>query len=222
MELTQIKTYLDSPNPQNRMKGIVELRNYEPAVVVPLLKQKMYDQEFVIRSFVAMGLGFKRTDEAYQSLLDLIENDRDHNVRAEAANSLAKYGEKAVPHLVELFRKDSHWLVRQSIFAVIGEIDVPNIADILFQFANWGLLGDDLVVKLVSVASLGKLQGTEYEQEAIEILWEQSTAELAEIRVEVVKALANFDDPKAKAALAELRNDSDYRVVAATLEQLMK
>ncbi len=59
MELTQIKTYLNSPNPQNRMKAIVELKDYEPEVVVPLLKQKMYDKEFVIRSFVAMGLGIQ-------------------------------------------------------------------------------------------------------------------------------------------------------------------
>ena len=192
MELAQIQNYLNSPNPQERMKGIVELRNYDPAVVVPLLKQKMYDQEFVIRSFVAMGLGFKRTDEAYQSLLDLIENDRDANVRAEAANSLAKYGNQSIPHLMELFRRDSNWLVRQSIFAAIDGLDYPEMTKILFQMANWGLAGDDLVVKLVSIASLGKL------------------------------ALANFDDPKAKAALTELRNDKDYRVVAATLETLIQ
>ena len=106
MELSQIKAYLDSPNPQNRMKAIVELRNHTPSVVVPLLKQRMYDKEFVIRSFVAMGLGYKRTDEGFQSLLDLIENDGDPNVKAEAANSLANYGEKAIPHLVELFRDE--------------------------------------------------------------------------------------------------------------------
>ena len=66
MELTQIKTFLDNPNPQNRMKAIVELRNYEPSVVVPLLKQRMYDKEFIIRSFVAKGLGYKRTNEGFQ------------------------------------------------------------------------------------------------------------------------------------------------------------
>jgi hypothetical protein len=55
MELAQIKAYLDSPNPQNRLKAIVELRNHNPSVVVPFLKQRMYDQEFVIRSFVVMG-----------------------------------------------------------------------------------------------------------------------------------------------------------------------
>jgi hypothetical protein len=40
MELHQIETYLDSPNPQNRMKAITELRNYEPNLVVPLQRAK--------------------------------------------------------------------------------------------------------------------------------------------------------------------------------------
>ena len=219
MELTDIKAYLESPNPQNRMKAIVELRNHKPSVVVPLLKQRMYDKEFVIRSFVAMGLGKKRTDEGFQSLLDLIENDGDPNVKAEAANSLANYGEKAIPHLVELFRKESHWLIRQSIFAVMNEIDSP---EILFQLSCWGLEGEDLVVKFVSIAALGRLKGTSYEKEAIDILFELSTAETAQIRVPVAKALGSFDDPKAKAALADLRQDPDHRVVGATLEAMMK
>ena len=219
MELSQIKEYLDSPNPQNRMKAIVELRNHIPSVVVPLLKQRMYDKEFVIRSFVAMGLGYKRTDEGFRSLLDLIENDGDPNVKAEAANSLANYGEKAIPHLVELFRSEPHWLVRQSIFAVLDEIGSP---DIFLQLSNWGLEGEDLVVKLAAIANLGRLKGTPYEREAIDLLFELSTSETVAIRVQVARVLGAFDDPKSKAALAELRNDPDHRVVGATLEGMIR
>ncbi len=219
MELSQIKEYLDSPNPQNRMKAIVELRNQNPSVVVPLLKQRMYDKEFVIRSFVARGLGYKRTDEGFRSLLDLIENDQDPNVKAEAANSLANYGEKATPHLIELFRSEPHWLVRHSILAVMDEIGPP---DVLLQLSDWGLEGDDLVVKLASIACLGKLEGTPYEQEAIDLLYELSTAETVAIRAQVARVLGSFDGLKAKAALAELRHDPDHRVVGATLEGMMR
>ena len=219
MELSQIKAYLDSPNPQNRMKAIVELKDQNPSVVVPLLKQRMYDKEFVIRSFVARGLGYKRTDEGFQSLLDLIENDQDPNVKAEAANSLANYGEKATPHLIELFRSEPHWLVRHSILAVIDEIGPP---DVLLQLSDWGLEGDDPVVKLASIACLGKLKGTPYEQEAIDLLYELSTAETVAIRAQVARVLGSFDGPKAKAALAELRHDPDHRVVGATLEGMMR
>ena len=65
-----------------------------------------------LRSFVAKGLGYKKTNEGFQALLNLIDNDEDPNVKAEAANSLANYGEKAIPYLVELFRRESHWLIR--------------------------------------------------------------------------------------------------------------
>ncbi len=127
MELTQIKTFLNNPNPQNPMKAIVELRNNE-------------------------------------------------------FNSL----------------------------------------ELLFNFSSWGLEGNDLVVKLTSIANLERLKGTTYEQEAIDLLCEQSTAETVQIRVQVAKTLGAFDDPKAKAALVQLRSDSDYRVIAATLENLIR
>ncbi len=84
MELHQIETHLKSPDPQKRMKAITELRHHEPSLVVPLLRHRMYDQEFIIRSFVAMGLGFKRTDEGFELLLSIIEHDKDYNVRAQA------------------------------------------------------------------------------------------------------------------------------------------
>ncbi|MDJ0743468.1 MAG: HEAT repeat domain-containing protein [Xenococcaceae cyanobacterium MO_167.B27] len=217
MELHQIKTFLDSPNPQNRMKAITELRHHEPSLVVPLLKQRMHDQEFIIRSFVAMGLGYKQTEEGFELLLDLIENDRDYNVRAEAANSLSKYGEHAIPHLVKLFEQDSHWLVRQSIFAAI---ELTNYPEILLKLSALGIEGDDPVVKLTAIANLGQLAKTPYQASALEVLLTAVKSNQSIIRVRVARVLKHFDDPKAQTALLELREDSDYRVVAATLEGL--
>lgn len=219
MKITEIETFLDSPNPQNRMKAIIELRNHEPSLVVPLLKRKMYDKELIIRSFVAMGLGSKRTDEGFQSLLDLIENDEDPNVKAEAANSLAKYGQKSIPHLIEFFERESHWLIRQSIFAVINEINSP---ELIYQLCLCALEGEELVVKLTAINSLGLLKGTIYENDAIDILFALSTDKTVEIRVQVAKTLAIFEDIRSQVALAELRHDCDYRVVAATLENMIQ
>ncbi len=218
MELHQIETYLDSPNPQNRMKAITELRNYEPNLVVPLLKRRMYDREFVIRSFVAMGLGYKQTDEGFELLLDLIEHDRDYNVRAEAANSLAKYGEGAIPHLVKLFRQDSNWLIRYSIFAAI---DFTNYPEILLEFCTLGLRGDNPVVKQAAIASLGQLTKTPQADSALELLVSAANSEQGAIRAQVARVLRYFEDQKAEAALMKLRQDPDYRVVGATLEGLV-
>lgn len=218
MELHQIEIYLDSPNPQNRMKAITELRHYEPYLVVPLLKRRMYDQEFVIRSFVAMGLGYKQTDEAFELLLDFIEHDRDYNVRAEAANSLAKYGEEAIPHLVQLFHQDSHWLVRQSIFAAIDLTQHPKI---LLELSIWGFRGDDPVIKATAIANLGQLAKTPQASLALEILLVAANSEEKAIRIQVARVLKHFDDPEARVTLMKLRQDPDHQVVGATLEGLV-
>ena len=218
MELHQIETYLESPNPQERMKAITELRHYEPPLVVPLLKRRMYDQEFMIRSFVAMGLGFKRTDEAFELLLDIIENDKDYNVRAEAANSLAKYGDESIPHLTKLFQKDSHWLVRQSIFAAIDLTEHP---EILLELSIFGLQGDDPVVQLTAIASLGQLATTAQAYAALELILEAANSPKAIIRAQAARALKDFSDPIAEATLLKLRQDPDHRVVGATLETLV-
>jgi HEAT repeat protein len=217
MELHKIESNLASPNPQDRMKAMVELRNHAPEVAVPLLKQRMHDREFIVRSFVAMGLGNKRTEEGFRALLDLIERDNDANVVAEAANSLAKFGEAAVPHLVHLFERNSHWLVRQSIFAALEDAE----PDILMQLCRWGWEGEDLVVQGNAITILGQLCGTPQESTALAILLKAAAAEASVVRAQAARTLQRFEHPQAKAALATLRQDTDLRVVGATLESLV-
>lgn len=218
MELSQIQEHLNSPDSQNRMKAIVELRNYSPAVVVPLLKQRMYDREVLIRSFVAMGLGKKQNEEAFDALLDLIENDLDYNIVAEAANSLANYGDRATPYLVRLFENNTHWLVRQSILTAIDGVKCP---ETFLKLCVWGLETDDLVVNLAALANLNQLATTSKATEAISVLLRFVDSSEVEVRVVVARALHAFNNPEAKAALAKLRKDSNYRVIGATLEGLI-
>jgi HEAT repeat protein len=218
MDLPQIESFLDSPDPQSRMKAIVELRHHEPDVVVPLLKRRVHDKQFLVRSFVAMGLGYKRNDEAFDILLDIVKDETDHNVIAEAANSLAKFGPQAIPYLVDIFEHKSHWLVRQSIFAALEDIDSP---EVLLQLCRMGFEGDDPTVKQVATASLGRLEGMAQAPQALEILLQAAVDGDALIRAEAAKALRRFAAPQAQAALAELRQDPDHRVVGATLEGLL-
>lgn len=218
MELNQIESYLESPDPQSRMKALVELRSHEPEVVVPLLKQRMYDKEFVVRSFVAMGLGNKQNEEGFEALLNLIEHDRDPNVVAEAANSLGKFGERSFTYLTKLFERNSHWLVRQSIFAALEDIHQP---ELLLNLCRLGFAGEDLVVQGSAIANLGQLHDTPQASEALKILLEAAISETAMIRAQAARALKGFDAPSARAALVELRQDSNLRVVGATLENLL-
>jgi HEAT repeat protein len=218
MELIQIEDFLASPDPQKRMKGITELRNYEPELVVPLLSRIINDKEFVVRSFAVMGLGFKQTREGFELLISLLKDELDPNVRAQVASSLSKYGEESFSHLVGLFERDYNWLVRHSILA---SIDGKKFPEILLKLCSLGIEDNDLEVRLASIATLSQLQSTSKEAEALELILNQVNSQNSQIKIQVANILPGFDDHQAKSALLRLRNDDDYRVVGATLENLL-
>ena len=148
MDIKQIEAYLSDADSQQRLKALVELRNYEPEVAVPLLLSKIQDQEFLVRSFVAMGLGKKRTAESFAALLEMMKFDRDPNVRAEASNSLSLFGEVSAPHLRSLFVQDNHWLVRRSILAAMAELNSPEET---YETCTYGLTSEDETVRTSSI-----------------------------------------------------------------------
>ncbi|MDJ0744565.1 MAG: HEAT repeat domain-containing protein [Xenococcaceae cyanobacterium MO_167.B27] len=215
MDLNEIKTFLDSSDPQKRMKGVLELRNQEVETAVPLLKGKMDDPEFLVRSFAAMGLGKKQNAESFAALLEMMKFDRDPNVRAEASNSLSLFGEVAAPHLALMFEQDDHWLVRRSILAALAELDSH---EELLQVSLLGILGEDQTVKESAIDCLGILAKTEKKDSALEKLLSLTKDEFWRIRWRVAKALGKFEDIKAENALKELKQDADHRVVGAVLE----
>jgi HEAT repeat protein len=218
MDLQQIETLLDSPNPQFRMRGITQLRHYEPDVVVPLLKQQINDKEFMIRSFAAMGLGYKRNSEGFRVLLSIVEYETDPNVVAEAANSLANFGSQSLKHLVKLFEENSHWLVRQSILAVLGDLDCPEVT---LKLCRLGSNGEDPIVRQAAIANLFRLAKTPLADDALKVLIKASLDNHADIRAASARVLRYFNNEQAQAALLMLRQDNDYRVVGAILEGLL-
>ncbi|MDE5095860.1 MAG: HEAT repeat domain-containing protein [Trichodesmium sp. St11_bin5] len=215
MEIKQIQVYLKSSDSQERLKALTELRNYESEIVVPLLKTRQQDPEFLVRSFVAMGLGNKRTPEGFKILLEMMQNDPDYNVRAEAANSLSKFGAQAIPFLVEKFRQDNNWLMRRSILAPL--IDMP-FPEALYEVCMCAIADEDTTVQEVAISALGKLAGTKKETEALQKLLAFVSAESWNIRLRAAQGLGKFDVPQAKAALNYLSKDDNYKVVAAALE----
>ncbi|MDJ0555072.1 MAG: HEAT repeat domain-containing protein [Microcoleaceae cyanobacterium MO_207.B10] len=215
MEMNQIELYLNSSNSQERLKALTELRNYESEIAVPMLQTRQRDPEFLVRSFVAMGLGNKRNPESFKTLLEMMKNDQDYNVRAEAANSIAKFGAEAIPHLVETFRQDDNWLVRRSILAPLTEMPFP---EALYKVCICAIAGADVTVKETAINALGALAGTEKAPEALQQILAFVSAEFWNIRLRAAQALRRFNHPEAKAALSYLSKDEDHRVVAAALE----
>jgi HEAT repeat protein len=218
MQLEEIKIFLESDNPQKRMSAITALRHYEAAVAVPLLANRLDDPELIVRSFVVMGLGHKRTPEAFDMLVKILSHERDANVRGEAANSLSRYGKEALPYLIQAFDADPNWLVQVSILPVVAELDCP---DEVYDLCDKSLDSSDPIVQCMGIEYLGFLEGSIRHADALEMLLIWAESENWMIRRQVALSLAAFEDLYAQKTLLRLRQDPDHRVVAATLEKLM-
>ena len=216
MELSQIKTSLENADPRSRLKAICALRNYEPDIAIPLLLSQIKEKDFLVRSFVDRELGKKRTSESFAALLELIKFDLDPNTRAEAANSLSLFGEVSISHLVVSFHQDDNWLLRRSILAALVDLNCP---DELFEICEVGIKGEDFSVKQACLNCLGIFASTAKEDQAITILIDELDSSNWRMRSTIAKALTKFSTSQAQEALNKLAEDSDHRVVAATLEK---
>jgi HEAT repeat protein len=219
MELAEIEAALSNPDFQYRLKAISALKVYQSDTAVPILIATLKDPEFLVRSFVARGLGTQQTAASFASLLEMTKFDDTPNVRAEAANSLSLFGKVSISHLVSVFCQDDHWLVRRSILAALEELDCP--AE-LIEVCTEALAGDDLTVQEAAIDSLGSLTGSSHHAAVLAQLLALAQSQSPRLRVRVAHALQKFDEPQAQSALIELRQDASHQVVAATLEDLFQ
>jgi HEAT repeat protein len=217
MDLSEIEAGLSNADFQYRLKAIAALKAYDPETAVPILVSTLKDREFLVRSFVARGLGQQQTATSFAALLEMVKFDDTPNVRAEAANSLSLFGKVSISHLVSVFCQDDHWLVRRSIMAALEELDCP---EELVEVCIQALSGEDLTVKEAAIDTFAALAGSSYHQQVLAQLLTLTQAESPRLRARVALALQKFDEPQAQEALIELRQDTDSQVVAATLENL--
>jgi HEAT repeat protein len=215
MSLAEIEANLTSLDPQVRMRGITELRHYDAVVAVPLLASRQTDQELIVRSFVAMGLGYKQNDEAFATLVKMLGTESDANVRSEVANALIKYGRTAIPHIVPAFYTYPDWLMRMSILLALTDMDAPQE---LFQLCLAAFVDPNPTVQETGVKCLAFLAESEMAEDALLHLLAFAQSSTWQVRQQAAISLRWFTDPRATEALTQLQRDSDYRVVSAVLE----
>ncbi len=218
MDIHQIEVALDRADFEYRLEAVKALKDYDANIAVPLLTSKLNDPEFLVRTFVCMGLGKQQTAESFAALLEIIKFDNTPNVRAEAANSLSLFGKCAASHLVTTFVRDDHWLVRRSILAALLDLDCQNeVLEVCLE----ALKSDDLAVREAAIDALSTLTAQEPKAVALKQLLGLTDAPIDRIRRRVAYALKKFNVPESKAALSKLRQDSSHQVVAAALEDLL-
>lgn len=218
MNLVDIDTNLNHSDYQYRLKAIAALKDFDGTIAVPRLCQKLQDPEFLVRTFVAMGLGKQQTAESFSALLEIIKLDNTPNVRAEAANSLSLFGDIAIAHLVKTFIQDDHWLVRRSILGALAEMNCPRD---FFDVCTIGLTDEDESIQGSAINGLGLLGSTEQSETALPLLLARLDHPSWRIRLNVAQALRQFKQAQAQASLRSLQKDQDHRVVRAALEGLV-
>jgi HEAT repeat protein len=218
MNLDEIQFSLGSPDPQMRMRGLVALRALEPEVAAPILINQVDDPEMIVRSFVMLGLGYKRSDQGFATLLKVMDEDADANIRAEAAGALAKFGPVAVPHLVHHFYQDQHWLSQMTVVLALPDLNCPKE---FLEVARVASNSTEGAVRSTAIEQLPMLLATPYEGDALQELLNHVTDTDWTVRRNVALALRSFDDDRAREGLIQLRQDSQHQVVAATLEGLL-
>jgi HEAT repeat protein len=218
MNLDEIQLSLGSDDPQVRMRGLTALRLIEPEIAAPILIKQIEDGEMIVRSFVVLGLGYKRSDDGFMTLLRVMDEDADPNIRAEAAGALAKFGAVSVPHLVNHFYQDQHWLSQMTVVLCLPDLDCPKeFLEVACKAAN----STESAIRSTAIEQLPSLLATPYEAEALQELLNHVQDEDWNVRRNVALALRSFDHDVARQALQQLRQDSQYQVVAATLEGLL-
>jgi HEAT repeat protein len=215
MNIPAIKASLASLDPQDRMRGLTALRHYEADVAVPLLTSRREDEEMIVRSFVAMGLGLKQNADAFATLVLILQTELDVSVRAEAASALTKYGKVAIPHVMQAFYAHPDWLMRISVLLALTAMDAPQE---LFQLCLAALVDPNPTVRETALECLAYLVGTTMEEDALLHLLAFARSERWQVRRQTAIALRRFADPRAAEILLQMQQDQDYRVVGTVLD----
>ncbi|MGD1936642.1 MAG: HEAT repeat domain-containing protein [Cyanophyceae cyanobacterium] len=217
MNLEDIKQALTDGDPPARVKAMRLLRDYPAEVSVPLLEGQMGHGDFLVRSFIAMGLGLYPSDRTVKTLLQLLD-DGDHSVRAEAAGALGRCSEGVIPDLVAAFRRDDNWLVRRSILESLVEFRQPAA---LMEVCELAITGDNVSVTEAGIDALTLLSQTEFSDRALDLLLPFVSDDWWQVRWRTARALGFFTQEKAIAARQFLAKDDDHRVVGGAMEAVI-
>lgn len=213
--LQQLEARLQSQSINESRQALNELAQMPADVAVPVLKRLTQAQDFQTRRLAMMGLGNHPTDASWQILQEVLAQEQDANVLAEAANSLFEFGSTSLPLLQDLFCRNTHWLLRQTILSILMEADQ---SDVLLAVVQLGLQDDTQTVRETAILALGPLMNSAAELEAIALLTQTATTENWRDRWRSATTLSLSNHPEAKRLLANLRQDENHYVVAAALE----
>ena len=194
MNFDALREAIASDVPGRSRPALASLVDATPEQAEPLLLLGLQQSDMLLRQLSCSGLGHKPTPAGWEPLVQTLQNDPEVAVRAEAANALVSHGlERAWPLLLEAFQREQEWLLRCSVLSAVAEHPEMS-AEQLLAISCLAVADADGTVRVGGAEILGRL-----------IREADPTSAAAE---------------QARAALRQLQQDADHRVVAAALNGL--
>jgi HEAT repeat protein len=214
--LIELESLLRNGSRYQQKTALDALAQCSSELAVPLLQRVATDSpDFLCRRLAVIGLGKHQTPEVFQILQERLDQEQDHNVLAEIANVLFDFGEGAIPLLTQLFKQNPHWLLRQTILAILVE---GQEEEALFAVVEDGLKDETQTVRETAILALGSLVEGDFQEQVLDLLSELAVAPFWRDRWRTATALTKSKNPKTTALLAKLQQDGNHYVAAAALE----
>ncbi|MGK7911080.1 MAG: HEAT repeat domain-containing protein [Synechococcus sp.] len=216
--IVHLEAELRSPALNIRKDALDELAELPSEIAIPILQRLAAEPDFALRRLAVMGFGNHPTQTSFEALQAILEDEQDANVLAEAANSIFEFGDPAISILQDVYRRNEHWLVRQTVLALFTEGNRPGV---LLSTAVEAIGNDNPMLRETGILALGQLAESDVSQTAFETLALMAKDNRWRNRWRAAIALKLFDTPEAKQLLAKLKQDEHFRVVAAALDSDM-
>ncbi|MEM9924453.1 MAG: HEAT repeat domain-containing protein [Cyanobacteria bacterium P01_D01_bin.50] len=197
-----VKQKLESEDLGDRLRGVNEIRQLDPAIGFELVQSAIEDKNARVRySAVSQfdTLGVQDLDKSLNLLRELLK-DPEADVQAAAADCLG--GLKLVAafdDLQQLYQSTDEWIVKLSVIAALGELGEPRGFEMLLQ----ALKEDNDLVKTAAISSMGELGNSQ----AVTALAPFASNSDWQIRYRVAQALNRLDTAEAKTILESLASD---------------
>ncbi|MBW4574913.1 MAG: HEAT repeat domain-containing protein [Aphanothece sp. CMT-3BRIN-NPC111] len=203
-----VKELLSSENFGDRVRGVNQLRQLEPAIAFELVQPLVTDSNTRVRYGAVSQmdtLGHQNLETALTILRDRLFNDEEPDVQAAAADALGALKLKeAFEDLQNLYHSTPEWLVKFSIIAALGELGDPRS----FELLEDAIASDNELVQTAAIGSLGELG----DARAIPLIVPYATHSDWQIRYRVVQALKRLGGSQAQSTLETLTKDSVEQV----------
>jgi HEAT repeat protein len=215
--LEHISAQLQSSQVKDRVLAMIELQKETMPVenALPLIKQALLDGNIQVRGMAAFSLGIKPSPENLEILVQILDTDSDHNMRAIAAGALGYLADqRALTSLRHAFYEDTHWLVQFSAAVALGNLQGSQAKAVLLE----ALDSPNTLLQEAGIMALGEIGAID----VLERLLPFAHSKDWMIRRHLAEALGNFDDVRSQTTLKALEKDSNPQVVEAAQRSLSR